>query len=65
MRKVDSETVPEHKKKARREAKTIRKQRPDVSNRQALELSSDPLVSMFHPQKYFGSISERASYGID
>jgi len=65
MRKVDSEAVPEHKKKARREAKAIRKQRPDISNREALELSSDPLISMFHPQKYFGSISEKASYGID
>ena len=65
MRCVDSETVPEHKKKARREAKAIKKQRPDISNREALQLAADPLISMFHPQKYFGSISEKASYGID
>ena len=45
MRKVDSESVPDHKKKARREAKIIRKQKPNITNKEALEQSSDPLVN--------------------
>jgi len=36
-----------------------------MGTKEALERSSDPLLSLYHPQKYFGSISERMSYGID
>jgi len=49
MRNVDSESIPDYKKKARRHAKILKKQNPEISNKEALECSTDPLISIFHP----------------
>ena len=56
--RVNSEMVPEHKKKAKRVAKQLKKENPEMSSKLALEKSSDPILSIYHPLKYFGSISE-------
>mmetsp|Transcript_19249 Transcript_19249/g.32787 ORF Transcript_19249/g.32787 Transcript_19249/m.32787 type:complete len:862 (-) Transcript_19249:724-3309(-) len=63
--KVDQTSVPEHKKQQKRRAKLLKKERPELSSREALAQSSDPLLSLFHPQKYFGAISEKMTFGID
>ena len=65
IKRVNSETVPEHKKKAKRMAKQIKKENPEISTKLALEKSSDPILSIYHPLKYFGSISENKGEGID
>ena len=65
MRRVDQLSVAEHKKASRRTAKRIKKENPELSNREALEQSSDPLLNLFHPQKYFGAISEKMAAGLE
>jgi DNA-directed RNA polymerase I subunit RPA1 len=65
LKKTNHEAIPEHKKKSRRIAKTIKKANPGMSNREAIQASSDPVLSSFHPLKYFGTISEKTSFGLD
>lgn len=36
-----------------------------MSSSDALAQSSDPLLNLFHPQKYFGAISETMDAGIN
>jgi DNA-directed RNA polymerase I subunit RPA1 len=61
VKRTDAETVKNHKKASKRVAKMLKKANPAMSNREALNESSDPLLNLFHPQKYFGCISEKAS----
>ena len=65
VKRTNSTAVPAHKKATRRHAKMLKKADPAVSTRDALVQSSEPLLNLFHPQKYFGSISERVSDGLD
>lgn len=65
IKKTNSEAVPEHKKKSKRVAKMIKKANPEMSNREAIQASSDPVLSLFNPLKYFGSISEKTSFSLE
>jgi len=65
VRRTDSEAVPAYKKATRRHAKLLKKADPALSSKQALAKASDPLLSLFHPQKFFGAISERVAEGLD
>lgn len=65
INRVDSKTVAEYKKSSRRVAKMLKKSNPEISSKEALDRSTEPLLNLFHPQKYFGSISDKMSDGID
>ena len=49
----------------KKQAKKERQLDPDLSQSKAIEKCSDPLLSLFNPLKYFGSISETKAAGID
>lgn len=58
-RNVDTDRVPKHYKRvARAKAKVQNKEK--VSEKDQKYLNVDPVMSLYHPQKYFGSISESA-----
>lgn len=59
MKRVDSTAVPEYRKNCRRLAKVLKKENPDISSHEALERTSEPLLSQFHPKKYFGAVSDK------
>jgi DNA-directed RNA polymerase I subunit RPA1 len=65
IKKVDDQSVIEYKHKTRKQAKALKKLNPEISNTEALHRSGDPIISKFHPLKYFGAISEKMSNGID
>lgn len=65
IRKTDFDAVPDHKKKTKRVAKMIKKENPDLSNREAIQQSSDPVLNLFHPLKCFGAIAEKKSFNLD
>lgn len=49
VKKTDFDTVADHKKKSKRIAKALKKANPEMSTKEALMESSDPLLTMFHP----------------
>jgi DNA-directed RNA polymerase I subunit RPA1 len=65
IRKTNFDAIPEHKKKTKRIAKMIKKANPDLSNREAIQAASDPVLNTFHPLKYFGAIAEKTSFNLE
>ena len=47
--RTNASAVPAHKKTSRRIAKQLKKANQDMSSREALAQSSDPLLNLFHP----------------
>jgi hypothetical protein len=43
----------------KKKLKTILKEKPNMSNHELKKHRGDPVISAFHPLKYFGSISEK------
>lgn len=58
MSRVDKESVDEYKEKSKKQIKKIHKENPNLSKSQLMKYQADPVISKFHPQKYFGAISE-------
>ena len=65
IKRVNTDAIPDHKKQTRRKAKALKQEEPSMSSKEALERSSDPVLNLYHPQKYFGSISEKMQNGLD
>ena len=56
---VEIEPIKAAKKDIKRKAKKLLDNDPNLSVVEAKHSVSDPLLSRFHPQRYFGSISEK------
>lgn len=56
---VDTETAEKSKLKTRKDVKRLMKKNPKISEYDALNCVSDPILQRLNPQKYFGAISER------
>jgi DNA-directed RNA polymerase I subunit RPA1 len=61
---LDTETVEKAKLRDAKSAKKLMKSDKKLSESQALQKVADPILSRFHPQRYFGAISERMETGV-
>jgi DNA-directed RNA polymerase I subunit RPA1 len=62
---VEIEPIEKAKSKIRREMKRMMKKDENLTALQAQYKASDPLISIFHPQRHFGSISEKMEHQIE
>jgi biotin-(acetyl-CoA carboxylase) ligase len=54
------ESVPEYKHKIRKEMKRVHKENPQMTKEEIYKNHrGDPVIAKFHPQRYFGAISEK------
>jgi DNA-directed RNA polymerase I subunit RPA1 len=58
--KIDSTSVPQFKKSAKKQMKKVRSENPAISKAELYKNHrGDPAISKFNPLRYFGAISEK------
>lgn len=63
-KKVNTTRIEKMNKRMVKAADKLRKADKSLTEKNALEKVSDPLIATHHPQKYFGSISESLGYEL-
>lgn len=60
MERVDTTGVKDYRNKVRRAMKKVRDENPHLSKEEIIKNHrGDPVIANFHPQRYFGAISEK------
>lgn len=59
MERVDKDEVDKYAYKVKKNLKKIKRDHPSISKRDLMRQKGDPAISLYHPLKYFGSISEK------
>lgn len=59
MQRVNSVAIDEYKTKCKKKLKAIKREQPNISNHELKKHRGEPAISLYHPLKYFGSISEK------
>ncbi len=59
MKRVDSHSIDEYKVSCKKVLKKIKREQPNISNHELKKHRGEPSIALYHPLKYFGSISEK------
>lgn len=59
MKRVDSHSIDEYKVLCKKKLKKVKRDQPNISNHDLKKHRGEPSISLYHPLKYFGSISEK------
>jgi hypothetical protein len=59
MERVDKDTVENYNYKVKKNLKKIKRENPGIKKRELMRSKGEPAISLYHPLRYFGSISEK------
>lgn len=59
MQRVDKHSVDDYKHSCKKVLKKMKRENPSISNNELKKNKGDPVMSKYHPLKYFGAISEK------
>ena len=58
MERINKDDADNYKHKCRKELKILKKENPSITKAELKKQQGDPVLSIYHPLKFFGSISE-------